>query len=102
MDNIPALVKLLKIHWQLGMSSSILIANPIPKEDEISNDLIEPVIMNALKTAKEKKITGKEMTPFLLNEVMNATEGQSLQANIKLIKNNVRLGSMLAHAIANI
>lgn len=101
-DNIPALVKLLKIHWQLGMSSSILIANPIPKEDEIPVEVIEPVIIEALKTAAEKEIRGKELTPFLLSEVVNATKGESVQANIKLIKNNVRLGAMLAHAIANI
>lgn len=101
-DNIPALVKLLKIHWQLGMSSSVLIANPIPKEDEIPTDVIEPVIIEALRVAEEKQIVGKDLTPFLLSEVMNATRGQSLQANIKLIKNNVKLGAMVAHAIANI
>lgn len=101
-DNIPALAKYVKIHWQLGMSSSVVIANPIPKEEEISLDIMEPAIIEALRTAEEKNISGKEITPFLLSEVMHATEGKSILANIALIKNNVKLGAMLAHSIANI
>ncbi|MBA3661333.1 MAG: pseudouridine-5'-phosphate glycosidase [Gammaproteobacteria bacterium] len=101
-DTLPELVKLLKVHWQLGMTSSILIANPIPKEDEIPVEYIEPVINEALRQAAEKDLQGKEITPFILNEVMHATEGKSLQANIQLLKNNITLGAMLAHAIANI
>lgn len=101
-DNIPALAKYLKTHWQLGMTSSVIIANPIPKEEEISYDVMEPVIIEALRVADEKQITGKEITPFLLSEVTHATEGKSIMANIALLKNNVKLGAMLAHNLANI
>ena len=93
------LVKLLHIHWQLGMTSGMLIANPIPLEDEIPAHEIEPVIAEALQQAGMKKLTGKEMTPFLLNEVAKATQGKSMQANIKLIKHNVRVGAELALSI---
>ena len=95
-DDIRELVNLLKLHWQLSMPSGILIANPIPVEDEISSGVIEPVIANALKLAESRQIYGKDITPFLLNEVAHATEGKSLQANINLIKNNAKLGALLA------
>jgi pseudouridine-5'-phosphate glycosidase len=98
-NDIPALAKLLKIHWQLGMTTGILIANPINATDEIPADVINPVITNALKTASERMITGKEVTPFLLSEVAAVTKGKSMAANISLIKNNVRLGADLAAAL---
>lgn len=101
-ESVTGLLKLLKIHWQLGMSSSVIVANPIPQADEIPASLVEPAIADALRLVGEKGITGKEITPFLLNEVIHATEGKSLQANIKLLKNNVHLGAMLAHAVAYI
>ena len=98
-DDIPSLVKLLKTHWQLGMKSGILIANPISARDEISAELIEPIIAGALKSAQEKQISGKDVTPFLLSEIATVTCGKSMAANISLIKNNVRLGAELAFAL---
>ncbi|VVC76921.1 Pseudouridine-5'-phosphate glycosidase [Aquicella siphonis] len=95
-DNVTSLANLLKIHWQLGMSSGVLIANPIPSPDEIPADIIEPAISSALKLAEKKNVHGKEITPFLLSEIAAVTQGKSLHANINLIINNVRLGAMLA------
>ena len=98
-DNMTDLAKLLHIHWQLGLPSGILIANPVPSENEIPAADIEPIILSALKTAEQNKITGKAITPFLLNEVAKATQGKSVQCNICLIKNNVKVGAELALAI---
>jgi pseudouridine-5'-phosphate glycosidase len=100
-DNIPALSKFLKIHWQLGLTSSAVIANPIPADDEIAYDIIEPVITQALQKAQQNNIFGKELTPFLLSEIANVTQGRSLLSNINLIKNNVKLGAQLAHTLVN-
>jgi len=100
-DDITSIVNILRIHWQLGMTSGVLIANPISLNDEISSDIIEHAIVGALQKAKKKQINGKAITPFLLNEVAIVTKGKSLQANINLIKNNVRLGAMLARQLSN-
>ncbi|HEU5281972.1 MAG TPA: pseudouridine-5'-phosphate glycosidase [Gammaproteobacteria bacterium] len=99
-DDIQSLVKLLNTHWQLGLSSSVLIANPIPRHEEIDNNIIEPAIASALEEANEKQIKGKAITPFLLNEMATATQGKSLKANIALIKNNVVLAAQLAKALS--
>jgi pseudouridine-5'-phosphate glycosidase len=100
-DDIASIVDLLKIHWQLGIPAGVLIANPISPTDEIPADLIEPAIVGALEKVKKKQITGKAITPFLLNELTLVTKGKSLEANINLIINNVRLGSMLACKLHN-
>lgn len=98
-DSVTTLAELIKIHWQLGMRTGVLVANPIPIPDEIAAEVIEPAISNALVLAEKKNVRGKEITPFLLSEVASATQGKSLQANIHLIINNVRLGAMLASKI---
>lgn len=98
-DDITTLVQLLRTHWELGLSGSILIANPIPLEDEIPIEVVEPAIVTALQEAEAKSIRGRSVTPFLLAKVSQATEEKSLQANIQLIKNNVRLGAMIAKAL---
>lgn len=94
--DMTSLADILKTHWQLGMQAGILIANPIPQQDEIPAAEIEPIIANALDQAEAKGMIGKAITPFLLSEVANATRGKSMAANISLIKNNVRVGAELA------
>jgi pseudouridine-5'-phosphate glycosidase len=99
-DNVAELAAMLKVQWQL-MNSGMLIMNPIPTEDSIPADVIEPVIVEAIRKAEAAGITGKEITPFLLSEVSKATAGKSQKANISLIKNNVRLGAELAYLLAS-
>ncbi|PWY56804.1 pseudouridine-5-phosphate glycosidase [Legionella qingyii] len=98
-EDVPALAHILKAHWDIGMSSGLLITNPIPAEFNIPLEVIEPVIMNAIQKAEQNNISGKELTPFLLAEVAQLTQGKSLLANIALIKNNARLGAELARII---
>ncbi|USQ15134.1 pseudouridine-5'-phosphate glycosidase [Legionella lytica] len=99
-DNVKTLKTIVEIQNQLNLASGILIMNPIPQADSIPMEMIEPVIEAAVKKAEALKISGKDITPFLLSEVTKATAGVSQQANISLIKNNVRLGAELAFALA--
>ena len=45
---------------------------------------------------KEKKITGKDITPFLLQKIAEETKGASLKTNIELIKSNADLAAKIA------
>jgi len=74
------------------------VANPIPEADEIPSDEIEPVIDAALAAADRLGIRGKDITPFLLGEIVKATQGRSLQANIALVKNNAAVASEISRA----
>ena len=81
---------------ELGLTGGILLTNPIPEGDSMDEDKINKAIEAALVEAEKKGIHGKETTPFLLTKVLEVTEGKSLEANIALVKNNARLGAVLA------
>ena len=100
MDSIDEVADMLNAKWKLGLRGAVLIANPVPVDQEISNDEMERHIQSALNAAREKLIRGKDVTPFLLKYIADHTNGESLEANIALIKNNAKLGAELAIAYA--
>jgi pseudouridylate synthase len=93
---------LLKTKWKMGLSGSVLIANPVPEEQAIAADEMEMHIKKALAAAAKKDIRGKEITPFLLKYIAEHTRGESLEANIALIKHNAKAGTEVAVAFAAI
>ena len=60
-------------NMEMGLSASTLIVNPVPEKDAIPNDEIEKIIDSAINDAQIKKISGKELTPFLLREIFKNT-----------------------------
>ena len=92
---------IMRSKWELGLEGAVVVANPIPEADEIPTSEIEPVITAALAEADRLGIRGKDVTPFLLAEIVKATKGRSLQANIALVKNNAKVASEIAAAFAN-
>lgn len=83
----------------LGLKGGHLIANPISEADALPEDQILPVIETALSEAEAQGIAAKDVTPFLLGRIFEATEGRSLTANIALVRNNARLGAEIASAL---
>jgi len=84
---------------QLGIDGGMLIANPVPEEDEISREEMEVYITRALSHAEEDEIAGKAVTPYLLSKIFEITEGRSLDTNIALVRNNARLAAEIAVAL---
>jgi pseudouridine-5'-phosphate glycosidase len=87
---------------ELQYPGGMLVANPVPEAYSVHPDQINPAIEQAIADAKKEKITGKRITPFLLERVASLTSGQSLVANIQLVLNNARLGAAIAGAFAKI
>jgi pseudouridine-5'-phosphate glycosidase len=92
---------IMRSKWDLGLRGAIVVANPIPVTDEIPASEIQPVIAAALAEADRLGIRGKDVTPFLLAEIVKATKGRSLQANIALVKNNAKVAAEIAAAFAS-
>lgn len=84
---------------QFGLEGGMLIANPVPEEDEISREEMEIYIQRALSHAEEDEISGKAVTPYLLAKIFEITEGRSLDTNIALVRNNARLAAEIAVAL---
>ncbi len=99
MDNVEQIANFLNVKWGLGLKGGALISNPIPKAYEIPSDQINSVIEEAIEKSLSSGVKGKRLTPFLLSEIKNVTQGKSLEANIQLVKNNARLGAEIAKAL---
>ncbi|XP_016306584.1 pseudouridine-metabolizing bifunctional protein C1861.05 isoform X1 [Sinocyclocheilus anshuiensis] len=84
----------------LGLQSGLLLAIPIPEEHAATGQQIEDAIQTAVTEASSKGVTGRDVTPFILQRVNELTKGKSLQANIALIQNNAKVGSQIACALS--
>jgi pseudouridine-5'-phosphate glycosidase len=98
MNSVEEIASVLYAKNNLGMQGGILVANPIPEEYSMDKAYIDGVINKAICDAEDKHITGKDVTPFLLNAVQKATHGKSLEANIHLVFNNAAVASRIAVA----
>lgn len=99
-DSARDAAEVIRAHWGLGNSSGLLVCVPIPAEDEIPREEIEPFIERALGEAFEQNLVGSEVTPFLLKRLAETTQGKSVRANIALLKNNVAVAAEIAQALA--
>ncbi|HEV7701114.1 MAG TPA: pseudouridine-5'-phosphate glycosidase [Pyrinomonadaceae bacterium] len=85
---------------KLGLTNSILITVPIPDASEISREELEAILADALVDADFRRISGKEITPFLMSEMSRRSDGRTLDANIELLKNNARVATEIAISLA--
>jgi len=91
---------MMQVKWDLHIQGGMVVANPIPEAYSMAEDEIETVISKAIKSAEDKGIVGKEMTPFLLETIKNMTQGKSLEANKSLVYHNAKLAANIAGAYA--
>lgn len=101
-DSPEETAEALKAKWDLGLEGGVVIANPIPAEYEMDPAVINGAITAAVKESEEKGIKGKESTPFLLAKVKELTGGASLDSNIQLVYNNVKVGAQIAVALSKL
>ena len=101
-DSAEDAAHIIKTHWDLGFTSGVLIAAPIPREFDTPREVIEPHIERALRDADAQKIYGNAVTPFLLKRLAELTQGESVQTNIALLKNNVAVAAEIAKALARL
>ncbi|MFT4961257.1 MAG: pseudouridine-5'-phosphate glycosidase [Paracoccaceae bacterium] len=102
MDDATTIARAHAVRGALGLSGGQLVANPIPQDDEIAAATLAPIIKQAQSEADQRGIKGKEVTPFLLQRIFELTDGQSLVANIALVRNNARLAAKIARALSDI
>jgi len=99
LDNPQDVIDFAKTHWDTGMQSAVLVANPVPERDAIPGKEMEPLIDQANREAHEKEIHGKELTPFLLQRITELTNGKSMRANLSLLLNNAHLAAQIAKSL---
>ncbi|MBP1038837.1 pseudouridine-5'-phosphate glycosidase [Serratia fonticola] len=95
-DSPTDIAKVMLTQKKMGLNNGMLIANPIPKKYELAADFIDAAIEKALMNASEKGISGKLITPFLLNEIAVITSNRSVESDISLVINNTNLAAQIA------
>ncbi|MET9506262.1 pseudouridine-5'-phosphate glycosidase [Streptomyces sp. NPDC006622] len=78
--------------------SALIVANPVPQEDQLDPALHARVLAEALDACAAEKVTGQAVTPFLLDHLVRHTDGASLSANLAAVRGNVRLAARIASA----
>ena len=94
-DGLHDLARTIRLQRDIG-PGGLLIANPIPHDHALEEAAIEARIAEAVAEAKTQGVGKKEATPFLLKRVFELSGGQSLEANVALIKNNAMLAAQAA------
>ncbi len=90
--------RIMKTKWDLGLKGGAVVGNPIPEEYALDYNEMETVITKAIALANEQHIHGKALTPFLLANIKDMTEGVSFASNLQLAYNNARACSRIAVA----
>lgn len=85
---------------RLDLPQALLVGNPVPVEEQLDPSIMDGVIEKAWAAMAEQKIEGQQVTPFLLEFIRRETGDASLNANVALYRNNVRLAAEVANAIA--
>ncbi|MGU3643600.1 pseudouridine-5'-phosphate glycosidase [Microbacterium sp. C23T] len=84
----------------LGISSTLLVANPVGADRQLDPALHDDVLTRALAAADAQGVTGHDTTPFLLDFFQRETAGRSLEVNVAVYRGNVDLGARIARALA--
>lgn len=101
-DTPEEVAAMLAAQRALHLPQGILVAQPVPAGEEIPRETMDAWIARALEELGDRQITGKAVTPFLLSRVVELSGGASLETNVKLFHNNVRLACRIASACVEI
>lgn len=99
--DIAAMAAVIRAHEAMGLTSGLVVCNPVPEADALPLDIARGAIAQAISEAEVAGIAGAEVTPWLLARVAAITGGASVKANIALITNNARVGGYLAVELAS-
>ncbi|MGX5681086.1 pseudouridine-5'-phosphate glycosidase [Schumannella luteola] len=97
-DSPEEVAAVMKAQDQLGHGQGIVVANPIPADQAWEPEEHDRVIAEAFELAAAAGVTGKAVTPFLLLKIVELSGGRSLEVNLDLARNNVRVAGRIATA----
>lgn len=99
-DSPDEIARIAQVRDELGIDSTLLVANPVPADKQLPPELHDEVLRRAWAAAEEQGVAGHDTTPFLLDFIARTTEGRSMTANIAAYRNNVDLGAQVALSLS--
>lgn len=97
-DTPEEIAAVIKARKEVGtLSKALVVANPVVKE--MDKALHDEILQSGLEKAEKQGVTGKAVTPFLLEHFHTTSKGESLAINTEIIKANCLLGAQIAVAL---
>jgi pseudouridylate synthase len=95
-DSPAEVCELFRAQRELGINKSLLVTVPVPATAEVASDMLDRILNDSLQDAERSAIGGRELTPFLLARMAEASAGATLKANLALLENNAQVAAQLA------
>jgi pseudouridine-5'-phosphate glycosidase len=93
--------ELIRARDAFGIDGAVVVANPVPVQDQLPNDEHRALLAQAWQAAETANIAGHDTTPFLLDYMHKATQGRSLDVNVAIYRNNIGLSGQIALALVD-
>lgn len=100
-DEPSQLADVLRAQDALGHTAGLVVANPVPADQQWDPEEHDRVVQEALAEADSKGIVGKAVTPFLLGRIVELSNGRSLAVNLDLVRSNIRVAAAIATSYAS-
>jgi pseudouridine-5'-phosphate glycosidase len=98
-NDISHLASAVGAHFELNIGSGVVVANPIPVDAEMPEDIYESSLERSLDELESSGARGREVTPYLLERLRLLTEGKSVFSNRALLLDNAKVAAQLAVAL---
>lgn len=98
-DSPEEVIQIFKTQRELGWQPALLVTVPVPVDAEVASSLLKNVLDESLAEAKRQKISGRDLTPFVLARMADRSEGATLRANLALLENNARVAAQIARVL---
>ena len=95
-DEVSQIVDIALEQREIGWRSALVVANPVAPERQLDPQLHQRLLTDALSAAEAQQISGKEITPFLLDFFHTESGGESLTVNVEVVKANAKLAAEIA------
>jgi pseudouridine-5'-phosphate glycosidase len=99
-DSAEEAARLLSAHWEVGLTTGVVLCNPPPAEAALASEDVETWIRRAEQEAEDSGITGKHLTPWLLARLARLSDGKTVETNLALLEDNARLAARVAVALS--
>jgi pseudouridylate synthase len=97
-DSPDGIVSVMQYQDELATCSALIIANAVEIKDQLDPDLHDQVLAGALAAAEREGVNGQRLTPYLLGQMVEGTNGASLEANLAAVRANVALAAKVSLA----
>lgn len=100
-DSPAEVAAVAKARIELGTDErAVVVANPLPPDEQLDPELHDRVLAEGFAAAAGAGVSGKDVTPFLLDFLARETGGESLEANVRLVIRNAGLAARIAVELA--